>query len=377
MYYFQRLIGQEPSHLALEVALNTKPNYTLLAEEVRANNTKLSDIIKSIADMVEQRALQGKNYGSVVIPEGLIENIPELGMLIEELDGIVTSADFSSAMAASLGGGVDGQEPHPEDHAKTIAHVRAGLTMWSRSLLDSMPKFMQTSLILSRNHNNEVALSQAETEKMLAYFVEIEMALRKKKGTYVGTWSCVCSFIGYQARGAAPSNFDVTYAYNLGHVASVLIANEMSGYMATINNLKEDVAKWHASGVPITAIMQSDPSSSNPQDRELRVPSANIDLSSASYKAFQSTRAACSLGDLYENPGPIQYSGPTADTRPTTLMLEPYDYLREIQELYAALQRITDACRPGCSSTILQIATKNLHALTDTVDLIQSTEVNK
>ena len=362
MYYFQRLIGQEPSHLALEVALNTKPNYTLLAEEVKANNTKLADIIKSIADMVEERANQGKNYGSVVIPEGLIENIPELGMLISELDSICASPDFVM---------------HEGDHARTVAELRESLTMWSKSLLDSMPAYMQTQLMLSRNVNNEVALSQAETEKLLAYFVEIEMALRKKKGTYKGTWACVCSFIGYQARGAAPTNFDVEYAYNLGHVAAVLVANEMSGYMATINNLKEDVSRWHASGVPLTALMQSDPASAVAADRELRVPSANIDLSSASYKAYQRIRHSCTLQDQYENPGPIQYSGPTADSRPTTLRLESYDYLHEIRGLYQALQSITAACRPGCSSTMLQIATKNLHALTDTLDMVQSAEVSK
>jgi len=361
MYYFQRLIGQEPSHLALEVALNTKPNYTILAEEVKANNTKLSDIIKSIADMVERRAEAGKNYGSVVIPEGLIENIPECGMLISELDNI-----FAAQLVTVH-----------EDPAQTVAAVREHLTMWSKSLLDSMPPTVQQQIMLSRNDNGEVALSQAETEKLLAYFVEIELDLRKKRGTYKGSWACVCSFIGYQARGATPTNFDVNYAYNLGHVVAVLVANEMGGYMATINNLKEPVSQWQASGVPITAFLQSDPSSSVAAERELRVPSANLDLSSASYKAFQKIRAECATSDLYENPGPIQFSGPLSDGRPTTLKLESYDYLGEIRELYVALQRITEACRPGCSSTILQIATKNLHALTDTVDMIQAHEICK
>lgn len=361
MYYFQRLIGQEPSHLALEVALNTKPNYIVFSEEVRANNTKLSDIVKSIADMVEQRANDGRNYGSVVIPEGLLDSIPELGMLISELDAV-----FANPATVVH-----------EDPALTVAEVRQHLTMWSKSMLDSIPAYLQHQIMLSRNTSGEVALSQAETEKLLAYFVEIELDLRKKRGTYKGSWAVVCSFIGYQARGATPSNFDVTYAYNLGHVVAVLVANEMNGYMATINNLKEDVSQWHASGVPITALMQSDPASSIPGERELHVPNARIDLSSASYKAFQKIRHQCAISDLYENPGPIQFSGATADSRPTTLKLESFDYLHEIRNLYSALQRITEACRPGCSSTILQIATRNLHALTDTVDMINSAEVSK
>ena len=361
MYYFQRLIGQEPSHLALECALNTKPNYTVLAEEVKANNTKLSDIVKAIADMVETRAAVGKNYGSVVIPEGLLESIPECNMLISELDNVFAS----------------GAVKVHADAADTVRSVREHLTMWSKSLLDSMPALVQQQIMLSRNDNGAVELSQAETEKLLAYFVEIELDLRKKRGTYKGTWSCVCSFIGYQARGATPTNFDVTYGYNLGHVAAVLVANDLSGYMATINNLKKSVDRWHPSGVPISAFMQSDPANAVAAERELHVPSAPLDLASASYKAFQKIRQQCALSDLYENPGPIQFSGPVSDTRPTTLTLESFDYLREIRALYKALQRITEACRPGCSSMVLQIATKNLHALTDSLDMIQSAEVSK
>lgn len=360
MYYFQRLIGQEPSHLALEVALLARPNYTILAEEVKANNTKLADIIRSIADMVEERASLGKNYGSVVIPEGLLEYIPEIGMLISELDSL-------SASEVQLS-----KDPHV-----AVKQVREHLTMWSTSVLDSMPAYMQHQILLSRNDSGEVALSQAETERLIAYYVEKELDLRKKRGTYKGTWACVCSFIGYQARGATPSNFDITYAYNLGHIVTALVGNEMSGYMATINNLKEDVSRWNASAVPITALLSSDPASSIAHERKLHVPSANVDLSSPSFKAYQKIRRQCAVSDLYENPGPIQFAGPTSESRPITLKLESFDYLREIRELYTALQRITEACRPGCSSTVLQIATRSLHALTDSVDLIQNTEIGK
>jgi hypothetical protein len=258
--------------------------------------------------------------------------------------------------------------------AEAVAAVREHLTMWSKSVLDSMPAYMQRQILLSRNTSGDVALSQAETERLIAYYVENELELRKKKGTYKGSWACVCSFIGYQARGATPSNFDVTYAYNLGHLVTVLVGNEMTGYMATINNLKEDVSQWHASGVPISALLQSRPTSSIASERDLHVPSSNVDLNSASYKAFQKTRKQCAQLDLYENPGPIQFSGPTADSRPTTLKLESFDYLRETRELHAALQRITEACRPGCSSTVLQMATKHLHALADSVDLVQDAE---
>jgi pyrophosphate--fructose-6-phosphate 1-phosphotransferase len=358
MYYFQRLIGQEPSHVALEVALNTKPNYVVLAEEVKAHNTKLSDIVRSIADMVEERANKGMNYGIVLIPEGLLESIPEVGMLISELDAL-----FAAGLSLPA--------HHP---AEAVAAVRDHLTLWSRSMLDSMPAFMQLQILLSRNSHDQVALSQAETERLIAYYVEHELDLRKKRGTYKGSWSVFCSFIGYQARGAAPSNFDVTYAYNVGHMAAALISNELSGYMATISNLKEDVSQWKACGVPITALMQTLPDSTVASERALHVPSSDVDLSSTSYRELCKIRQQCASADLYENPGPIQFSGPTADARPTTLRLESFDYLQEIGQLYEALARITQACRPGCSSTILQMVTRSLHALTDSVDLVHNAE---
>jgi pyrophosphate--fructose-6-phosphate 1-phosphotransferase len=346
-------MGQEPSHLTMEVALNTKPNYTLLAEEVSANNTKLADIVSSIADMVEARANLGKNYGSVVIPEGLIESIPELRLLISEID-----AAFESKVDL------------------TLADLREDLTLWSKALLDSLPAYIQAQLMLSRTTDRRMLLSQAETERLLAHFVDIELELRKKKGTYKGSFSVVCSFIGYQARGAMPTNFDTTYAYNLGHIAAVLVEHGgCSGYMATVNNLKADVSQWQAGGVPITAMMFSDPTSSIESERGLCVPTAHIDLSSPSYKAFLEMKKKCATMDMYENPGPVQFKGPTADCKPTTLSLETFDYMGHIQDLYRALERITSVCRPGCSAVMLQVATRSLHALTDTIDMIQQNGV--
>lgn len=221
-YYFQRLMGSEPSHLALEVALATKPNFTLIAEEIEQNNVTLADIVKSIADMVEARAKQGKNYGSVVIPEGLIESIPEIKLLLQELDAAYASTSCATGTATVV----------------TAEMLRDELTLWSKALLDSLPEYMQVQLLWQRTHANRIDISQAETERLLAHFVALELDHRKRKGTYDGTFSVVCSFIGYQARGAMPSNFDVNYAYNLGAVTTVLVANDLSGYMATLHNLK-------------------------------------------------------------------------------------------------------------------------------------------
>jgi diphosphate--fructose-6-phosphate 1-phosphotransferase len=352
-YYFQRLMGQEPSHLALEVALATKPNYTLIAEEIEKNNDSLADIVKSIADMVEERANQGKNYGSVVIPEGLIESIPEIKVLLQELD-----AAYASAAAAS--GTLTGEK------------LREELTMWSKALLDSLPEYMQAQLLWQRTHANRIDISQAETERLLAHFVDLELSHRKRIGTYKGNFSVVCSFIGYQARGAMPSNFDVNYAYNLGAVTTVLIANDFSGYMATMHNLKAPVDQWQAGGVPITALMMTTGGGTRPV-----VPNSKIELQSASYQSFANRKSTWAVDDCYENPGPLQFFGPTSHRSTETLHLESFEYLQDVRGLYTALQNITEQCRPGCSSTVLRAATSSLGALTNVLHLVSEAEANK
>jgi diphosphate-dependent phosphofructokinase len=348
-YYFQRLMGQEPSHLALEVALATKPNFTLIAEEIEQNNVTLADIVKSIADMVEERAARGKNYGSVVIPEGLIESIPEIKLLLQELDAAYASAVDAVAVTAEA--------------------LREELTLWSRALLDSLPEYMQAQLLWQRTHANRIDISQAETERLLAHFVDLELKHRQRKGTYCGSFSVVCSFIGYQARGAMPSNFDVNYAYNLGAVTTVLIANDLSGYMATLHNLKGGVEQWEAGGVPITALMTTVPGRAR-----VVVPDAKLDLQSASYQSFAAHKAAWAVRDCYENPGPLQFCGPTAHLGTETLRLESFEYLHQVRGLYSALARITEQCRPGCSSAVLHAATSSLGSLTTVLDLVCEAE---
>lgn len=236
-------------------------------------------------------------------------------------------------------------------------------------MLESLPEYIQVQLMLQRTHANTVQLSQAETERLLAHFVDLELGYRKKKGTYTGSFSVVCSFIGYQARGAAPSNFDVTYAYNLGHVATILVANGFSGYMATVSNLREDVSCWRAGGVPISALMTTKNGQGKPS-----IPNAKIDMNSPSYLAFKEQKTQWRAEDMYENPGPMQFSGPTANDIAHTLRLESFDYLSHIQSLYGALQDISAQCRPGCSSTVLKIATSNLTALTDILTMVHDTE---
>jgi pyrophosphate--fructose-6-phosphate 1-phosphotransferase len=237
-----------------------------------------------------------------------------------------------------------------------------------------------------------VHLSQTETERLLAFFVEQELAFRKKHGTYKGSFSVISSFIGYQSRSAAPTNFDRTYAYNLGHAAVALIASDVdiSGYIATIINLRCPVSEWTVSAVPITALLQKGlrrngqsstiqfVESSTPHTKrakhshhDVAVPKSEVKLTSPAYLELANHRSEWAAIDHYENPGPIQYTGACADSIPRTLALEPFDYLRDIETLQSALDEIREACRPGCKATVLHVATKNLEALMDIINIVQ------
>ena len=166
------------------------------------------------------------------------------------------------------------------------AEVKPKLSVWSRALLETMPDYMQAALLFSRGSDKSFQVSQAETEKLLAHFVEIELKSRKSKGLYNGSFSVVCSFIGYQARGAAPSNFDVNYAYNLGFAATRLIASGYTGYIATINNLRSPVTEWFASGVPISAMVAS------AAEGKITVPKNPVDLNGPAFAALAAIREA-------------------------------------------------------------------------------------
>lgn len=352
-YYFMRLMGQEPSHSALEVALVTKPNFVILAEEVETRHMTLADIVRAIADVVEKRAKQKKNYGTVLIPEGLIDCIPELKLLGSELDVAFSEVGSAATIDTAL--------------------IRSKLTIWSRALLDSLPEFMQAELLLSRGSENKTLLSQAETERMLAHFVDIELGYRKKKGTYTGSFSVVCSFIGYQARGALPSNFDVNYAYNLGFAAISLIKSGYNGYMAVINQLKQPVNEWKAHGVPLTAFLTLSNNLERSGDLgKASIKKAKVDVNGPAYSKLVEVKnnVASSTTDLYANAGPLQYFGPTELTNsvPCTIALESSDYYKDYDALKQALLHIEGSCKIGCSPSLLHIATKSLCNLQEIIE---------
>lgn len=225
--------------------------------------------------------------------------------------------------------------------------------------------------------------------------MEQELTFRKKHGTYKGSFSVISSFIGYQSRSAAPTNFDRAYAYNLGHAAVALIASDLdvSGYIATINNLRAPMAEWSVSAVPITALLERGHrhdghasainfvhSSAHHHGKRAKhghhdhvaVPKSEVKLTSPAYLELAHHRSHWAATDHYENPGPIQYEGACSHSIPRTLALEPFNYLRDIASLQSALDDIREVCRPGCEATVLHVATKNLEALKDIIHIVQT-----
>ncbi len=270
-WYFVRIMGQDSSHSTLEVALQCNPNVVMLSEEVYSRRLTLHDIVRKISDVVQVRAEAGKQFGTVLIPDGLVQSIPEMAVLIEEIDDMYKekyqkTGDMTTAIE--------------------LEEVTPRLTKWSEALMRSLPQCIKQQLCLVRQSNFRLQLGQIETEKMLAYFVEGELKKRKAASVYSGKFSAVCSYLGYQARSALPSNFDCDLAYGLGGTAAVLIHNRLSGYCAVVSNsyfelkriqpvrsipngylwvpssqmsgLKEPVSNWKPGGVPLTAMLVCD-----------------------------------------------------------------------------------------------------------------------
>lgn len=342
-YHFLRVMGTSPSQIALEVALRTKPNATLFAEEVAHRRQSLQDIVAELADVVVKRSQAGKDFGIILVPEGIAAAIPELAALIDELTALQ-------------------KEGKTED-------IEKHLTPWSHAVYVTLPDFIRESLLLERQSDNRIQLSQIESERLLAELVENELSVRKKAGTYKGKFSPVCSFLGYQARGSLPSNFDCDLAYTLGMVAAHLGRNGCNGYLAIATGLKNPTNEWRVGGMPIIALMTAE-NSTVP-----KIPEARVELTSQAYAAAKA--ASNVVEEKYENPGPLQFGGSTADARPLTLVTQADPgYLQTVTMLHSQLDALRDVCRPGCPSQLLHVAARSLSNLTDTIGLFHGEDVS-
>ncbi len=306
-WHFIRLMGRSASHIALECALQSQPNICLISEEVEAKNMTLNDIVDGIIKVIVARADAGLNFGTILIPEGLIEFIPAMRRLIAELNDLLATNEGFNALET-------------EDEKRQF--VKACLSPESSALFRDLPKGIARQLMLDRDPHGNVQVSQIETEKLLIEMVAKRLAVMKASGTYKGKFSALGHFFGYEGRCAIPSNFDADYCYSIGITATWLIAGGKSGYMALVQNLTAPASEWQAGGVPITMMMNMEKRAGKMKPV---IQKALVDLEGAPFKYLAAHRDEwADANTSYIYPGPIQYYGPSevCDQPTHTLKLE-------------------------------------------------------
>ncbi len=303
-WHFIKLMGRSASHIALECALQCQPNICLVSEEVEAKAMSLDDVVTYIAQAVADRAKDGNNFGTVLIPEGLIEFIPAIKKLIAELNDILATPE-----AQNLG------------RSEQIDFVKTHIAKDNLEVFNSLPTSVARQLALDRDPHGNVQVSLIETEKLLSQMVAAKLDQWKKEGKYVGKFGTQHHFFGYEGRCAAPSNYDADYCYSLGYNASRLIANGKTGYMSVIKNTTAPASEWIAGGVPITMMMNME--KRNGKMKPV-IRKALVELDGAPFRYFASKRAEWAKQTAYVYPGPIQYWGPSevCDQTTKTLQLE-------------------------------------------------------
>ncbi len=301
-WHFIKLMGRSASHIALECALQTQPNVCIISEEVEAENMTLQDVVDYIADIVSARASRGMNFGTVLIPEGLIEFIPAMKNLIAELNDLLASKPEIA------------QLPGEEQRQFVIDN----LTEANSRTYASLPAGVARQLTLDRDPHGNVQVSLIETEKLLSEMVATRLEKMRMEGSYAGKFNALHHFFGYEGRCAAPSNFDADYCYALGYNAACLIAAGVTGYMSSLRNLTNPSVQWHAGGIPITMMFNMER-----RHGEMKpvIQKALVKLNGTPFRRFAAKRDDWAINTSYIFPGPIQYFGPSEVCDQPTLTL--------------------------------------------------------
>ncbi len=307
-WHFIKVMGRSASHVALECALETQPNICLIGEEVAAKKMSLAQITNYIADAVEKRGNNGNNFGVAIIPEGIVEFVPEFSALIKEINELLAGSKTEEFNAL------------PDWNAK-YDFIKAGLSAEAFKVFDILPQFVQQQLFLERDPHGNVQVSLIESEKLFSEMVKNELAKRKAAGTYKGKFGAQHHFFGYEGRCAFPSNFDADYCYSLGYNAFMLIQYGYTGYLSKVSNIAKPAEEWVAGGMPITKMMNME--RRNGEDKPV-IRKALVELDGAPFKYFEAHRDEWAVETCFTFPGAIQYYGPTevCDLTTRTLALE-------------------------------------------------------
>jgi diphosphate--fructose-6-phosphate 1-phosphotransferase len=306
-WHFIKLMGRSASHIALECALQTQPNICLISEEIAANKTTLRGIVEGICTVIAKRAANGENFGIVLIPEGLVEFIPEMKVLIAELNDTMALKQHEFAKLKNF------------DEKK--AWLKTNLSQTSFEAFDSLPESIADQFLADRDPHGNVQVSRIDTEKLLALSVAKRLAEKKKAGTYKGKFSSYTHFFGYEGRCAFPSNFDADYCYALGYNAFILIAGGVTGYLSSVRNLVKSAKEWTAGGIPLTMMMNMEQRHGS---KKPVIKKALVELNGKPFKKFALQRDKWAIDTSYTFPGAIQYFGPSevCDCPTKTLLLE-------------------------------------------------------
>ena len=307
-WHFIKVMGRSASHVALECALETQPNICLISEEVAAKKMSLSSIADYIADSVEKRSNNGNNFGVAIIPEGVVEFVPEFSTLIAEINELLAGkkADEFNALAT---------------WKEKYAFIEKGLTSESMAVFAILPETIQQQLFLERDPHGNVQVSLIESEKLFSALVKAKLEERRAAGTYNGKFSALHHFFGYEGRCAFPSNFDADYCYSLGYNAFMLIQYGYNGYLSKISNLSKPAEEWVAGGMPITKMMNME--RRHGEDKPV-IRKALVELDGKPCQYFEAHRETWAVETAYTYPGAIQYYGPSSvcDLTTRTLALE-------------------------------------------------------
>jgi diphosphate-dependent phosphofructokinase len=302
-YHFIRLMGRSASHIALECAFKTQANLTLIGEEIMEKNASLKDVVTMISDLIVKRAEKGKNYGVILIPEGIIEFIKEVKLLISELNKLLAHGSKHFDVIESI-----------QEHEVVLDYLKANISDLSYDCLKIFPENIQKQLLLDRDPHGNVQVSKVETEKLLLDLVKIDL----KRRSFKSKFNAVNHFFGYEGRSALPTNFDADYCYNLGRIGTLLIQNNCTGYIACVKNLKNQVDNWQYFAFPLVLLM-------NIEDRHGKqkpvIKKYLVDLKGKSFQDFLSLREKWEIDDQYLLEGPIQFYGDSklTDSHPVTM----------------------------------------------------------
>ena len=307
-WHFIKVMGRSASHVALECALETQPNICLIGEEVAAKKMSLAQIANYIADSVEKRGNNGENFGVAIIPEGIVEFVPEFSKLIAEINELLAGKKTEEFNALP-------------NWAAKYEFIKKGLSGESFAVFDILPEFVQQQLFLERDPHGNVQVSLIESEKLFSEMVKAELAKRKAAGTYKGKFGQQHHFFGYEGRCAFPSNFDADYCYSLGYNAFMLIQYGYTGYLSKVSNISKPAEEWVAGGMPITKMMNME--RRNGEDKPV-IRKALVELDGAPFKYFEAHREEWAEKTCFTYPGAIQYFGPAevCDLTTRTLALE-------------------------------------------------------